>query len=154
MARGAEAPRSPGDAGMYARAFLVWAVLALALLANDLLREALFRPTFSRVEAQALSSILGSALVFGAAYLFVRRYPEAVHRQWVRIGAMWLVLTLAFELLYGRYAAGLPWDEVLERYNLLRGWLGALVPLSALVAPGFWSRRLYRRVDARTWFRP
>ena len=39
------------------------------------------------------------------------------------VGAIWLVLTVTFEALFGRYVAGLSWERIVSDYNVLRGGL-------------------------------
>jgi hypothetical protein len=58
----------------------------------------------------------------------------------VAIGALWLVLTLAFEFLLGRFVSGLSWREMLAEYDLASGRLWALVPLWIAVAPWVFYR--------------
>ena len=56
-------------------------------------------------------------------------------RHLIVIGALWLVLTLAFEFALGRFVSGLSWPEMLAEYNLASGRLWALVPLTVAAAP-------------------
>ena len=48
------------------------------------------------------------------------------------IGALWLVLTLAFEFLVGHYLFHKPWAVLLEGYDVSRGriWPAVLVVVS------------------------
>ena len=59
------------------------------------------------------------------------------------VGALWLVLTLAFEFALGRFVSGLSWREMLGEYDLASGRLWALVPLTVAVAPWLFYH-LYR----------
>jgi hypothetical protein len=65
-------------------------------------------------------------------------------RHAIGIGALWLVLTLAFEFMLGRFVSGLSWREMLAEYDLASGRLWALVPLWIAVAP-YVLYRFYRR---------
>jgi len=135
-----------------ATALAVWLGLALLISGNELLRDATYRPALGRVESMALAAIVSAALVAGIARIFVALRPDVTHRQWVEVGRIWLVLTVALEFAWSWYAT--PEGGMLERYNLFIGRIGLLVPLAALFAPPFWSRRLYRRIDMRARFRP
>jgi hypothetical protein len=46
------------------------------------------------------------------------------------VGLLWLFLTVAFEVLFGRFVAGLSWERIASDYNLLSG---GLMPLGLLV---------------------
>ena len=46
------------------------------------------------------------------------------------VGVLWLVLTLAFEILFGRMVMGLSWERLAADYNVLEG---GLLPLGLLV---------------------
>jgi hypothetical protein len=49
--------------------------------------------------------------------------------QWL-LGVFWLILTLAFELAFGRYVVHATWSRIVSDYNLLKG---GLLPIGLLV---------------------
>ena len=53
----------------------------------------------------------------------------------LELGVAWVVATLGFELLAGHYAFGNPWSKIFADYNLLRGRIWLLIPLTILIAP-------------------
>ena len=53
----------------------------------------------------------------------------------LRAGLIWLVLTLAFEILFGRFVAGASWERLWSDYNLLQGGLLPIGLLVLTVAP-------------------
>jgi hypothetical protein len=55
------------------------------------------------------------------------------------VGLFWLVLTVTFEFLFGRYVAGASWEALLADYDVLRGRLWPLVLLTTLLAPSLWG---------------
>ena len=58
--------------------------------------------------------------------------------QLLGVGVLWLVLTLAFEILFGRFVVGASWQRLAADYNILEGGLlpfGMIVlALSPLIA--------------------
>jgi hypothetical protein len=52
-----------------------------------------------------------------------------------RIGLLWTALTLAFEFLAGHYLFGNSWESLAADYNIAKGRLWILVPLTTLIAP-------------------
>jgi hypothetical protein len=53
---------------------------------------------------------------------------------------MWLALTVAFEFLFGRFARGISWNELLSDYNILAGRLWVLVLVWVTLAPYIFYR--------------
>ena len=51
------------------------------------------------------------------------------------MGVLWLAVTLAFEFLAGHYLFGDPWERLLAEYNVARGRLWVVVPITTLLAP-------------------
>lgn len=139
---------------MILRAVLVWVGLAVAITLNGMIRELLYRPYMGPVGAQALSSLIAIAIVLVISRAFVKSHPQAPHALWGRIGLLWGFLTLAFELLLGRFGTRLTWQEMFSNYNIFAGSLWPFVLLTIFLAPPFWSRRLYRRRSAGLYFRP
>ena len=53
----------------------------------------------------------------------------------LRVGILWLVLTLAFELIAGHYLFRRSWPSLWAEYDLSRGRIWVLVPLVTFLAP-------------------
>ena len=121
------------------RALLAWVVLAAVMFGNGALRVLLLEPRLGEHVARQVATGSGVAIVAGFAWLFVRRLDErvTVAELW-RVGALWLALTLLFELGLG-LVAGSSWEAILADYDVLSGRLWPLVPLTALLAPPFWG---------------
>ena len=73
------------------------------------------------------------ALFTGWFRFLHRRWPLATARQAWLVGALWLVMTLAFETFMGRVLADKPWSQVFQDYDVLAGRIWVLVPLWTLV---------------------
>jgi hypothetical protein len=59
----------------------------------------------------------------------------------LRVGVLWLVLTLAFEFLVGHYVFHKSWPALFEDYDLSRGRIWVAVLVVVLIAP-LWTARL------------
>jgi hypothetical protein len=72
---------------------------------------------------------------------FVNRLdpPAAPGELWT-IGIVWLLLTVCFELVFGRLALGISWQELLGAYDPGSGRIWWLVLLTVLLAPPFLGR--------------
>ena len=123
------------------RAVAVWfAILALASL-NGAAREAWLIPRMGQALGRALSTAILCTLVFLVTWLTIGWIRPATAGQALAIGALWLVLTLAFEFLAGHYLFHQPWGVLLEDYDLSRGRIWIVVLIVVLIAP-LWTARL------------
>lgn len=62
-------------------------------------------------------------------------WPLASSAEAARVGAAWLILTLAFEFGLGRFVFRLSWRRMLAEYDLSAGRLWILVPIWVALAP-------------------
>jgi hypothetical protein len=63
----------------------------------------------------------GSSINLTVAALFVRWIHPTRTADAIVIGVMWLLLTLAFEILFGRFLIGASGQRIGSDYNLLHG---------------------------------
>ena len=63
----------------------------------------------------------------GYFWLLQRRYPLADDRAALRVGAVWLGLTIVFEFGFGRAVDGKSWSELLADYDVSEGRVWPLV---------------------------
>jgi len=130
---------------LYVYAVGAWLVLTVLAILNGLLRNATYARALGEYAGHVLSSLIFVAVVFAVTYAFLRlaRVDYGLGDLLV-VGAGWLVMTVAFEFLFGHYVAGHPWSRLLADYNILKGRAWALVLLAVFLAPvitGRWARR-------------
>lgn len=117
-------------------ALAAWLVMPVLGVANGLFREAALEPRMSLVAAHLVSVAMLLVLLFAvalaAAPYFRRHATRGGH--WA-VGALWLVLTVGFETLFGHYVLGTSWPDVFRAYNPMSGDLWVVVPLFMLAAP-------------------
>ena len=109
--------------------------MVLIAVANGAFREGWLVPRLGEHPGRQASTLLLVALLAGYIAAVMRIWPAASSRHSAAIGALWLVLTLAFEFALGRFVSGQSWREMLAEYDLASGRLWALVPLTVAVAP-------------------
>jgi hypothetical protein len=122
-----------------AKATLAWLLLFAAMFANGAIRVLVLQPQLGEDRARQVASLSGVALVLVVSSLFVRISPEARSAQLWWVGVGWLMATVAFELLFGRFVSGLSWHALLADYNILRGRLWSLILISVCLGPWFWG---------------
>jgi hypothetical protein len=127
----------------------MWLVLLAAMMANGFFRVLVLQPRLGEDRARQVACFTGVAILFLLTAPFVRRLGSPGRSDLLAIGALWLVLTVAFEFLFGRYLSGASWEALLADYDLRRGHLWPLVLLAVFAAPSLCAR-FGARGDRRT----
>lgn len=126
---------------MYLRAGAVWILLLIVAVANGAFREAFLTPAFGAHAGHIASTSMLSLAIFVVSWLSMSWIGPKTERQAIAVGVQWLVLTVAFEILAGRFMFGNTWERLLSDYDLLRGRIWVLVLLANLVSPVWVFRR-------------
>jgi hypothetical protein len=143
----------PAKGAMATRAALAWLVFVVLAMLNGGLRQTLLVPRIGERAGHVVSTLLLSALVLAAAWPLLRWIrPATVRDAWL-IGALWLLLTVAFEFLAGHYLFGSPWGELAAAYDIWDGQIWILVLVTTLIAPVLvraWQLRVRTRHALRS----
>lgn len=122
---------------MIARALCIWLGISILAIANGAVRETVLRKIFSELIAHVISTLVLSGVIFVTALMSIRWIGvESLGEAWL-IGAIWLTATMAFEFLIGHFVFKNTWERIRADYNLAKGRVWILVPLSTLFAPAF-----------------
>ena len=111
-----------------------WVPMLLLAVANGVFREAVLRKRMLVAKAHQVSTFLLICLLGVYSFSFLRWFPPASTGSAFLIGSLWMVLTVLFELSFGRYR-GISWQAMLQEYNFIQGKLWVLVPVSILLFP-------------------
>jgi hypothetical protein len=109
-------------------------LIILAETLHGLLREIFIAPQLGDLRARQLGVLAGCALIFLIAWASARWMGARSRQAQLKAGAMWVLLTVAFELALGR-ATGLGWDRILADYNPARGGFMILGMVFMFFAP-------------------
>ena len=127
--------------------WLGWLVVLVMALVNGAIRDATYGRALSRIWSHSLAVFPLSAGIAGWSLLLARRWPLPNRAVAARVGAVWLALTLAFEFGLGAMR-GVGLAELLAAYDVTKGRLWPLVPVTMAVAPLLaraWRMRPVRR---------
>jgi hypothetical protein len=117
------------------RAVTVWLVIILIEFVHGVLRTLFLVPLVGDFKARQIGVFIGSLLILTIAYFFIRWIQAKNTVSLFAVGFVWLVLTLAFELCFGRFALNLSWDRILSDYNIAQGGLLPIGLVVLLFAP-------------------
>lgn len=119
---------------VFKKSLVVWLLIVLAESVHGVARTLLLEPRLGDFRARQVAVFTGSLLILALVTLLIRWLrPESV-RQVLGVGALWVALTIAFEILLGR-ALGFSWERLASDYNLLKGGLMPLGLLALLLSP-------------------
>ena len=122
------------------KAALIWLLIACLAIGNGIVRESLFAPQFGMAVALPLSGITLSVIIFVVTYVAFSFLAATSQSACIAVGVQWVIMTLAFEFLFGHYVAGKSWVDLLQVFNLASGDLMLLVLLVSLLSPCFVAR--------------
>ena len=112
------------------RAWLVaWVGGSVLGIANGVIRETTYKNRVGDLTGDQISAATLIALLALYFWLLERRWPLATTRVAFAVGAVWIVLTVAFEFLFGHYLDKKSWSELFGNYDIKSGnlWLLVLV---------------------------
>ncbi len=114
---------------------LAWIPMVFIAVLNGTLREFGYKSFVGDLAAHQIST--ASAILFFGIYIWILTgvWPLRSTSQALAVGLIWLVLTVAFEFLFGHYVAGHSWSRLLADYNIFAGRIWVLVLIWIAVAP-------------------
>lgn len=126
--------------GILTRYVLAWFPMLLIAIANGALRQTTFAKVMAELRAHQLSTLIGSVLIGLFIWFVIRTWPPSSGRQALRIGLVWLLLTVAFEFFMGLVLTHKPLAQVLSDYNLFAGRVWSLFLIWLALAPWVFFR--------------
>ena len=117
------------------KAVAVWLVILVCAILNGALREGVLLRLFGKPVASVLSGTLLSIIILVIALLLAPWFGRLAASRYGYVGALWLLLTLAFEFTFGRLVQNQSWSQLLEAYTLENGNIWPLVLVITVIAP-------------------
>jgi hypothetical protein len=117
-----------------------WFPMLAIAIANGALRQAVFAPRMTELRAHQVSAVTGAVLIGAFIWFVVRRWPPASSGSAIRIGLLWLAMTVAFECFMVLILMGQPLERALADYNLLAGRVWVLFLAWLAAAPWVFCR--------------
>jgi hypothetical protein len=119
---------------------LGWFPMVVIAILNGALRETTYKKSLGELRAHQLSTLIGGSLFGVYIWGLSRVWPLPSAGQAVEVGLAWLAMTVAFEFLFGRYAAHRSWSALVADYNLFAGRVWSLLLVWVAVSPYFFWR--------------
>lgn len=120
---------------LFLKAVMIWFVIALFAIANGIFRESFLVPYLGEAAALPASGVTLSLIIFTITYFSFKLIENNSSKTYLLIGIQWVVMTLLFEFVFGHYAVGKSWLELLEVFHLFEGNLFIVALLVSLFSP-------------------
>lgn len=127
------------------RSLIVWLLIIVAEIVHGILRAIALVPLVGEFRSNQIGVFTGSAIILVIAYLTIRWIGAKRPNELLLVGFIWLVLTVAFEILFGRLVMGLDWEKIFAGYNIAQEGLMLLDLLLLLFSPMIASKLREKR---------
>ncbi len=118
------------SASLAARATALWCLIMFVEVVHGTLRNLFLAPRLGDFPARQLSVFTASLINFALVYALTPWLAAPTRRARLAIGAAWLLLTIAFELSFGRFVFGASWNRLAEDFRI---WDGGLLPIGLVL---------------------
>jgi len=96
----------------------VWVIFGVLAIINGVIRNSFYAPRIGEYPAHVISTIIGICFVVVGSYMFLRLLQiDYSNVDLLLVGALWLVLTVLFEFVFGHYVVGHPWQKLLAEHE-------------------------------------
>ena len=113
-----------------ARSLAIWLLLICAEILHGILRAFFLVPLVGEFRSSQIGVLTGSGIILTVAYLTNPWIGAKRSSELLTVGFLWLLLTVGFEFLFGRFVMGLSWERIASDYKLFQG---GLMPVGLLV---------------------
>lgn len=113
-----------------------WLVLVVLAIINGAIREKYINSYVGQQNGHQISSVIFCIVIIIATYFYVLLFGKGLGTEtMLEVGSYWLILTVAFEFVFGHYVAGHSWEKLLADYNIFKGRIWIIVLLAVFFAP-------------------
>jgi hypothetical protein len=119
----------------WTRALLAWLAIIVAESIHGTLRTLYLAPAIGDLTARQVGVFTGTLIIFLIALAFSRWLGARTKKQLLAVGALWVVLTVSFEIALGRGVFQYDWSRILGDYDLSQGGLMGFGLLAMLFMP-------------------
>ncbi|MDY6896123.1 MAG: hypothetical protein SVO01_12035 [Thermotogota bacterium] len=113
-----------------------WFLFMLLAIINAGIREGIYTSFLDELRAHQLSTITLMIIFLIGAYLVLRfSQLHLSDQQALIMGSIWMIMTLCFEFIAGHFLFGNSWEKLFADYNILKGRIWILIPITTFLSP-------------------
>lgn len=117
------------------RVFIVWLIIIFAEIVHGILRGLFLVPVFGDFASRQIGVFTGSLIILAIAYMTVRWIGARNIKELLSAGILLMVLTIMFEICFGRFVMHFGWERILSDFNILHGGVLALGMIFMALSP-------------------
>jgi len=125
---------------VWKKVFLTWLLFIPVAIINGLVRQSVYQGMLGELRAHQLSTFIACVLFFLLAKKTMPDLSQIQKKEFIKIGFIWLILTVLFEFGFGHFIAGHSWEHLLADYNIFQGRVWGLFLGNLLIAPWLIAR--------------
>lgn len=124
----------------FGKLLTAWLIILPFMIANGIFRELVVKQFVSPQVAEAISVSLGIVVLVVLTRFLLRPLAGKPAAQLVRASLTLVLLTVAFEFLFGHYVDRKSWSDLLANYELWNGRLWPIALATIAFVPFLWGR--------------
>lgn len=124
----------------FTKLLTAWLVILPFMIVNGILRELVLEQIVSAPVAEAISAAIGIVIVLALTRWLLRPLVGKSTGALARASLILVVLTVAFEFLFGHYVDRKSWSELLANYAIWNGRLWPIALSTIAFTPFLWGR--------------
>jgi len=128
---------------MYLKSCLIWLSITPLAILNGAFRQIVLEPSLGLKIANPVSCFILCGLIFMVSLIFIPKLGKGNVKIYVKIGFLWILLTIIFETILGIFI-GNTFIEIVNAYNITTGNLWSFVVLFTGFAP--WLAAKIKRI--------
>jgi len=118
------------------RSLILWIVFVPVAILNGIIREATYKQVVGDFYSHQLSTISAIiAFLVVAYFLLGKSVLRASTQELLASGMLLVILTVAFEFLFGHYVDHASWEQLLTDYNIFKGHIWGVFLVVELLTP-------------------
>jgi predicted membrane protein len=109
----------------------------IVAILNGAIRVMSYGKFMTEVRAHQLSTLTGTVIIGIVVWKINKYYPMTSGLEAIKIGFIWLVMTILFEFGFGHYVMKRTWEILFRDYRIDKGRLWVFFLIWIVVAPLF-----------------
>lgn len=120
---------------MILKAFVIWIGIACAETVHGILRVRLLNPRVGDRVARRIAVFSGSAIILTIGWFSIPWIAPASVTDSMKLGALWLVLMLCYDIGLARFVFRMPYSRILADFDIRKGNLLGVGMLILFASP-------------------